>query len=104
MSTLMWVVQAPIFVAPIPGYSGKIEGTIEGHDPNTWRAVTIYVEGEGQTSQSGRDMQALRSRRTANNQWVFEALDETKKYTVIAWDYTNTFDPAIKVGLIPEPM
>ena len=102
MSTAMQVVQAPIFVAPIPGYSGKLEGIIEGHDPDGRRYVSLYKDGA--TPQTSRNLVVLRTTRTKANAWLFEHLEEGATYTLIAWDDTNVFDPVIVVGKIPEPM
>ena len=99
----MRVVQAPVFVAPIPGYSGKLTGTIEGHEPDTWRDVALYVDGET-NPQRPRGLTYLRQQKAFGNSWTFLHLQENTTYTVIAWDHTNMFDPVIKVGLIPEPM
>ena len=103
MSTAMRVVQAPIFVAPIPGYSGKLTGTIEGHEPDGRRYVSLYPYAGG-VPQAPRTLIQIRATRTEQNAWEFANLEEGRTYTVIAWDRENLFDPAIKVGLIPEPM
>ena len=103
MSTAMQVVQAPIFVAPIPGYGGKLAGIIEGQFPETERHVSLYADAGG-LPQAPRSMIQIRATLTKQNQWQFLHLEEGLTYTLIAWDRENLFDPAIKVGLIPEPM
>jgi len=103
MSAAMQVMQAPIFVAPVPGYSGKLTGTIEGHEPDGSRHVSLYPDAGG-VPQAPRTLIQIRATRTDQNAWEFTSLEEDRTYTVIAWDHTNTFDPVIKAGLIPEPM
>ena len=102
MSTAMQVVQAPIFVAPIPGYGGKLEGTITGLTPAAERYVSLYKDGA--TPQTSRSLVLLRTTKTKSSAWVFEHLEDAATYTLIAWDHTNAFDPVIVVGKVPEPM
>ncbi|MCC4116343.1 hypothetical protein LLG90_13365 [Aromatoleum toluclasticum] len=35
--------------------------------------------------------------------WQFNNLDPAQRYGVIAYDHTGTYDPVVKLNLIPTP-
>ena len=92
----------------VHGYrgSGILRGTLMNAENNpVVQSVVIMAEQRAAAGRSYSKLYPVWSLRSdASGEWKVTTLDENLTYTAIAYDDTGQFDPAIKAGLIPEPM
>lgn len=108
MTTAIVLQDRPLKPISTTGYgSGKLSGTVLGPDGSPIsRQVWLFLEGT--TRDGGIKMPGLtaiqRKRSGVDGTFFFPYLNQSLKFTVIAYDETGEHDPVIKGGLIPEPM
>lgn len=95
---------ARIRVEPLP--SAYLEGTtaVAGSpDSPVQRLVQIFTHSNahGQVFPTNAIIRWQWSDPAGN--WRFDNLDPSQRYGVIAYDHTGTYDPVVKLNLIPTP-
>ena len=90
---------------PVAVGKGRLAGTLTAEGLPVPRRVYLYADYMGRAGNLGEHRDFLASLMTdSGGNWEFTNLPMNQTYTVISFDTDNEYDPAIKGGLVPEPM
>ena len=106
MSTLMWVVQTPIQMHRFGGRH-KLTGTVETLDGPVGRRVHCFAEDDnkpGNLKITRLWPVGMVDSDPSTGAYEIQYLSPSRRYTLLSFDPTGTYDPVVVGGKIPEPM